>query len=1103
MIRLVAISICILALSLIRQSAYGAPTTPTSTSFTYQGRILKANGKPLEYNSVSFLFRIMDTTGQCVIYQEQYDGVDMTNSNGVFDIPIGMASIQYIAAGSHVTDVFNNFGASYACGVCNLDSGNTYSCSPSTSSPYAPRASDGRLLRVSFYDGSGWKTIAPDNEIRAVPYAGYAVSAQKLGENFATDFILKSEVNNDTSCSSGSFLTWNATTRKFGCSPVAGAKGGTVTSITAGDGLTGGTIIDSGTISLDTTGVTLGTYGSSSQVPILKIDSFGRIISASNSQISGVSPGGAASGDLSGNYPSPTVSGIGGTPLAITSLADGHFLKYNNGTWINALIQQSEVQGLATTLNGYVPYTKIPTCNSAGTTLTFISATGFFDCTPIAITGSKVTGDITGKAAGFSGLLAGDVVGTQSSTTVNALQGKAVSELTPTSNQVLQWDDTNKKWTPATISTTPSGNAGGDLAGFYPNPTLITVGTAGTYYSVTTDSNGRVISGSNSLSATDISGNIPWSKISSTPTTLSGYGITDAIVKKAGDSMSGNLTHATNTGNIYTASGGGTAGIQGPNSAVTTNYVLRLPSSTPSISGQALVSDLTGNLSWQTLSTGTVTSVSATSPLSSTGGASPSISLAGLSGLGSANQILGMNNGGSGYEYKTVSGTANRISIVHGTNSITFSTPQDIATNSNPTFASMTLSGMNVAGIVKNNASGVLSGGNSINISSSEVSGVLPIARGGTNTSSFSPQGVIVSNSTGTSLTAVTTSTSGTILQYGASGPVFSTIAYPLTIPANQLLYSSSANVISGMTTPANSVLTSTSAGVPKFEATSNDIFSQYALLLGRAGGQALSGGSNAGEQLTLRGTSSVGGGNIVLNPSGGEVGIGTTDPQSKLHVAGDIQIGNSSAACSTTVEGAQRYNSTLKRMEYCDGVAWQGLGIPAGAIQAFAQSSCPTGWLYANGSAVSRITYSALFSAVSTSYGVGNGSTTFALPDYRGYFLRGWSNGSGVDSDASSRTNRGDGTTGDAVGTKQLDQFKSHNHGISDPGHSHAQATTNGTPQTPGREVPGSSAYGYDYADGAGAIPTANSYTGISVAASGGTETRPKNINVLYCIKY
>lgn len=55
---------------------------------------------------------------------------------------------------------------------------------------------------------------------------------------------------------------------------------------------------------------------------------------------------------------------------------------------------------------------------------------------------------------------------------------------------------------------------------------------------------------------------------------------------------------------------------------------------------------------------------------------------------------------------------------------------------------------------------------------------------------------------------------------------------------------------------------------------------------------------------------------------------------------------------------------------------------IPVGAIQAFACSSVPTGWLACNGATVSRTTYSKLFSAIGTSYGSGNGSSTFTLPN-------------------------------------------------------------------------------------------------------------------------
>lgn len=58
---------------------------------------------------------------------------------------------------------------------------------------------------------------------------------------------------------------------------------------------------------------------------------------------------------------------------------------------------------------------------------------------------------------------------------------------------------------------------------------------------------------------------------------------------------------------------------------------------------------------------------------------------------------------------------------------------------------------------------------------------------------------------------------------------------------------------------------------------------------------------------------------------------------------------------------------------------------VPIGAIQAYAGTTTPTGWLICDGSAVSRTTYSELFEAIGTTYGTGDGSTTFNLPDLRG----------------------------------------------------------------------------------------------------------------------
>ena len=72
---------------------------------------------------------------------------------------------------------------------------------------------------------------------------------------------------------------------------------------------------------------------------------------------------------------------------------------------------------------------------------------------------------------------------------------------------------------------------------------------------------------------------------------------------------------------------------------------------------------------------------------------------------------------------------------------------------------------------------------------------------------------------------------------------------------------------------------------------------------------------------------------------------------------------------------------------------------VPTGCVFCRAVASVPAGYLECNGAAVSRTTYSALFTVIGTQYGSGNGSSTFNLPDLRGEFVRGFDNGRGVDS--------------------------------------------------------------------------------------------------------
>lgn len=111
--------------------------------------------------------------------------------------------------------------------------------------------------------------------------------------------------------------------------------------------------------------------------------------------------------------------------------------------------------------------------------------------------------------------------------------------------------------------------------------------------------------------------------------------------------------------------------------------------------------------------------------------------------------------------------------------------------------------------------------------------------------------------------------------------------------------------------------------------------------------------------------------------------------------------------------DGELRYDG--KRLLNTDDLSGM---VPSGTVLYFAGRTAPAGWLKANGAAISRTAYAALFAAIGTTYGAGDGRSTFNLPDLRGEFLRGWDDGRGVD-------------PGRGFGFGQADAMRQHYHGI------------------------------------------------------------------------
>jgi microcystin-dependent protein len=223
-----------------------------------------------------------------------------------------------------------------------------------------------------------------------------------------------------------------------------------------------------------------------------------------------------------------------------------------------------------------------------------------------------------------------------------------------------------------------------------------------------------------------------------------------------------------------------------------------------------------------------------------------------------------------------------------------------------------------------------------------------------------------------------------------------------------------------------------------------------------------------------------------VSNYPSGSITVGNTNflfTQATETIAGIAEIATQSEVTAGTSDSLIVSPLKLKQFQF----------IPSGAVLPFAMSSVPAGWLKCNGQVVSRTTYASLYSAIGTTYGSGDGSTTFTLPDLRGEFIRGFDDGKGTDA-------------GRTIGSSQTDLLKKHKH-VSSNNNCTDYTNFNGT--AVGKFVGHCDDGNRNPVDIGGASLTGDGNHGTQTGDGGGTsvgtvgnETRPRNIALLYCIK-
>ncbi|RZA03443.1 MAG: hypothetical protein EOP11_16075, partial [Proteobacteria bacterium] len=351
-----------IAFGIIAAALFLFPVLAPAENITVQGKVTDVSGQPIAGVATKFRVQIISPdSNRCVLFDETHT-INLSASYGLFSINM--------ADGNGTRNLPNTYSLEESLSNrVGLTIDKTYCAGGGTGTvTYTPGPRDNRKVIIQFLDpvtmGSNWETI-PEMDLNPVAFSlearnvgGFPATAilrvVSAGAPGTAPILTNAEAAELQSLAAGTSIKYMSSTSGATTgarlptvsgapsTPVAGSiwfdtsgggqlkffdgtitkavgtgtGNGTITNVTAGSGLTGGGSTGSVSLALGSSGVSAGTYGSSSTVPVLTVDAFGRITTAGTSTITGVAPGGAAGGDLSGSYPTPTVAKIQGTAVS-------------------------------------------------------------------------------------------------------------------------------------------------------------------------------------------------------------------------------------------------------------------------------------------------------------------------------------------------------------------------------------------------------------------------------------------------------------------------------------------------------------------------------------------------------------------------------------------------------------------------------------------------------------------------------------------------------------------------------------------------------------------------------------------------------------------